>query len=126
MVRSAMRGISKQDAIRRARLKLVHISTFQNKALATKRPEMRDGRLASKAKLEGSQIQDRALLVVLKPNRIIHKCTDANYSSFDLRVFLWLSNPQGQRQTSTLSIPRDNFGERKAKFNLETSRSTQM
>jgi hypothetical protein len=126
MVRSAMRGISKQDAIRRASLKLVHISTFQNKALATKRPEMTHGRLASKAKLEGSQIQDRALLVVLKPNRIIRKRTDANYSSFDLRVFLWLSNPQGQRQTSTLSIPRDNFGERKAKFNLETSRSTQM
>jgi hypothetical protein len=32
----------------------------------------------------------------------------------------------GQRQTSTISIPRDNFGERKAKFNLETSRTTQM
>jgi hypothetical protein len=35
-------------------------------------------------------------------------------------------NPQGQRQTSTFSIPRDNFGERKAKFNLGTSRTTQM
>jgi hypothetical protein len=33
---------------------------FQNKALATQRPEMRDGRLASKAELKGSQIQDRA------------------------------------------------------------------
>jgi hypothetical protein len=29
-------------------------------ALATKRPEMRDERLASKAKLKGSQIEDRA------------------------------------------------------------------
>jgi hypothetical protein len=29
-------------------------------------------------------------------------------------------------QTSTLSIPRDTFGERKTKFNLETSRITQM
>jgi hypothetical protein len=35
-------------------------------------------------------------------------------------------NPQGQRQTSTISIPHDNFEERKAKFNLETSRTTQM
>jgi hypothetical protein len=66
------------------------------------------------------------LLAVLKPHRIVYKCTDANCSSFHLRVFLGLSNPQGQRQTSTISIPRDNFGERKAKFNLETSRTTQM
>jgi hypothetical protein len=66
------------------------------------------------------------LLAVLKPNRIIHKCTDAKYSSFHLRVFLGLSNPHGQRQTSTLSISRDNFGERKAKFNLRMSRTTQM
>jgi hypothetical protein len=28
-----------------------------------------------------------------------------------------------QRQTSTISIPRDNFGERKAKFNLGASRT---
>ena len=67
-----------------------------------------------------------SLLAVLKPNRIIRRRTDANCSSFHLRVFLGLSNPQGQRQTSTLSIPRDNFGERKAKFNLEMSRTTQM
>jgi hypothetical protein len=66
------------------------------------------------------------LLVVLKPNRIIRKRTDANCSSFHLRVFLGFSNRQGQRQTSTLSIPRDNFGERKSKFNLEMSRTTQM
>jgi hypothetical protein len=31
-------------------------------------------------------------LVVLKPNRIIHKRTDANCSSFHLRVLLGLSN----------------------------------
>jgi hypothetical protein len=49
-----------------------------------------------------------------------------NCSSFHLRVFLGLSNPWGQRQTSTLSILRDNFGERKAKFNLGTSRISQM
>jgi hypothetical protein len=67
-----------------------------------------------------------SLLAVLKPNRIIRKRTDANYSSFHLRVFLGLSNLQGQRQTSTISIPRNNFGERKAKFNLEMSRITQM
>jgi hypothetical protein len=66
------------------------------------------------------------LLVVLKPNRIIRKRTDVNCSSFHLRVFLGFSNRQGQRQTSTLSIPRDNFGERKSKFNLEMSRTTQM
>jgi hypothetical protein len=60
------------------------------------------------------------------PNRIIRKRTDANCSSFQLRVFVGLSNPQGQRQTSTLSILCDNFGERKAKFNIETSMTTQM
>jgi hypothetical protein len=43
---------------------------------------------------------------------------DANCSIFHLRVFLGLWNPQGQRQTSTTSILRDNFGERKAKFNV--------
>jgi hypothetical protein len=63
---------------------------------------------------------------MLLPNRIIRKCTDANYSSFQLSVFLGLSNPQGQRQTSILSILRDNFGERKPKFNLEMSRTTKM
>jgi hypothetical protein len=62
------------------------------------------------------------VLAVLKPNRIIRKRTNANCNSFQLRVFLGLSNPQ--RQTSTLSISRDNFGGRKAKFNLETSRTT--
>jgi hypothetical protein len=55
-----MRGIAKQDAIRRARVKLIKITTFQNKALATKRPEMKHKPLASKAKLRRSQIQDRA------------------------------------------------------------------
>jgi hypothetical protein len=66
------------------------------------------------------------VLAVLKPNRIIRKRTNANCSSFQLRVFLGLSNPQRQRQTSTLSISRDNFGGRKAKFNLETSRTTEI
>jgi hypothetical protein len=66
------------------------------------------------------------LLVVLKPNGIICNHTDANCSIFHLRVFLGLSNPHGQRQTSTISISHDNFGERKAKLNLETSRTTQM
>jgi hypothetical protein len=67
-----------------------------------------------------------SLLAVLKANRIIRKHTDANCSSFHLRVFLGLSNPRGQRQTSTISVPRGNFGEAKAKFNLEMSRTTQM
>jgi hypothetical protein len=35
------------------------------------------------------------LLAALKPNRIIHKHIDANFSSFHLRVFIGLSNPQG-------------------------------
>jgi hypothetical protein len=35
-----------------------------------------------------------SLFVILKPNRIIHKYTDANCSSFHLRVFLGLSNPR--------------------------------
>jgi hypothetical protein len=64
--------------------------------------------------------------VVLKPNRIIRKCTDASGSNFHLRVFLGLSNPHEQRQISTISMPHDNFAERKAKFNLETRRATQM
>jgi hypothetical protein len=38
---------------------------------------------------------------------------DANCNSFHLRVFL------------NLSISCDNFGERKAKFNLDMSRTTQ-
>jgi hypothetical protein len=67
-----------------------------------------------------------SLLALLKPNRIIHKRMDGNCSIFHVRVFLGLSNPQGQRKTSTISIPRDNFGERKAKFNLESSRTTQI
>jgi hypothetical protein len=71
-------------------------------------------------------IAPESLLADHKPQRIIHKHTDANCISFHLRVFLGLSNPQGQRHTSTISIPRDNFAERKAKFNLETSRATQM
>jgi hypothetical protein len=33
-------------------------------------------------------------------------------------------NPQGERQTSIISITRDNFGDRKAKFNQEMSRTT--
>jgi hypothetical protein len=67
-----------------------------------------------------------SLLAVLKPNRIIHKRMDANCSSFHLGVFLGFLNPRGQMQTSILSIPRDNFKERKAKFNLQMSRTTQM
>jgi hypothetical protein len=56
-----MRGISKQDAIRRTRLKFSKISTFQNKALASKMSEMRDRRLSTKAKLKEGQMQNRAL-----------------------------------------------------------------
>jgi hypothetical protein len=55
-----MRCITKKNAIKRTRLKFVQIATLQDKALVTKRPEMTDGRLASKAKLKGGQIQDRA------------------------------------------------------------------
>jgi hypothetical protein len=52
--------MAKQDAIRRARLKLIKIATFQNNALASERPEMRDKRLSTKAKLKGGQMQNRA------------------------------------------------------------------
>jgi hypothetical protein len=55
-----MRGVSKQNAIKRARLKLIKISMFQNKAFASKRPEVRDRMLATKAKLKGGQMQNRA------------------------------------------------------------------
>jgi hypothetical protein len=55
-----MRCITKKNAIRGMRFKFIHIAMLQDKALATKRPEMRDGWLASKAKLKGGQSQDRA------------------------------------------------------------------
>jgi hypothetical protein len=55
-----MRGASKQNAIRRVRLKFIKITMLQDKAFATKRPEMRDRRLATKAKLKGGQMQNRA------------------------------------------------------------------
>jgi hypothetical protein len=53
-----MRGILKQNAIRRMRLKFIHIAMLQGKALATKRSEMRDRQLASKVKLKGGQMQN--------------------------------------------------------------------
>jgi hypothetical protein len=53
-----MWGVSKQDAIRRTRLKFIKISTFQNKALASKRLEMRDKNLSTKAKLKVGQMQN--------------------------------------------------------------------
>jgi hypothetical protein len=55
-----MRGVSKQNAIKRVRLKLIKIFIFQNKSLASKRPEVRDRRLATKVKLKGGQMQNRA------------------------------------------------------------------
>jgi hypothetical protein len=55
-----VRGICKQDAIKRTRLKLIQIATLQDKALATERPKMRDGWLVSKAKLKEGQMQDQA------------------------------------------------------------------
>jgi hypothetical protein len=55
-----MRGVSKQNTIKRARLKLIKIATFHNKASASKWPKMRDRRLVTKAKLKGSQMQNRA------------------------------------------------------------------
>jgi hypothetical protein len=55
-----MRGVSKQNTIKRARLKLIKISTFQNKSFASKMPEVRDRRLVTKAKLKGGQVQNRA------------------------------------------------------------------
>jgi hypothetical protein len=69
------------------------------------------------------------VLVVLKSNRIIRKRTNANCSSFYLRVFLGLSNPQGQRQINALALYLYRvitLKKEKSKFNLETSRITQM
>jgi hypothetical protein len=54
-----MRGVSKQSAIKRARLKLIKVAKLQNKVFASKRSKMRDRRLATKAKLKGSQVQNR-------------------------------------------------------------------
>jgi hypothetical protein len=60
LIRSAMRGVSKQNVIKRARFKIIKIAMFHNKAFATKWPEMRDGRLATKSKLKVCQMQNRA------------------------------------------------------------------
>jgi hypothetical protein len=54
-----MRGVSKQNAVKGARLKHIKIATFQNKAFASKWPEVRDRRLAAKVKLKGGQMQNR-------------------------------------------------------------------
>jgi hypothetical protein len=55
-----MRGVSKQNDIKRARLKFIKIVTFQNKAFAPKRRKVRDRRLTTKMKLKGGQMQNRA------------------------------------------------------------------
>jgi hypothetical protein len=55
-----MSGVFKQNAIKGARLKLIKIAMFQNKAFASKRPKVRYRRLATKVKLKGGQIQNRA------------------------------------------------------------------
>jgi hypothetical protein len=55
-----MRGVSKQNAIKGVRLKLIKIAMFQNKAFASKRPEVRDKWIATKAKLKGGRMQNRA------------------------------------------------------------------
>jgi hypothetical protein len=55
-----MRGVFKQNAIKRARFKIIKIVMFQNKAFATKWSEMKDGRLATKSKLKVCQMQNRA------------------------------------------------------------------
>jgi hypothetical protein len=55
-----MRGVSKQNAIKRAKIKLIKISTFQNKAFASEWPEVRHERLATKVMLKGGQMQNRA------------------------------------------------------------------
>jgi hypothetical protein len=55
-----MRGVFKQNAIRRVRLKLIKITTFKDKELTSKRHEIRDRTLATKAKLKWDQIQNRA------------------------------------------------------------------
>jgi hypothetical protein len=54
-----MRGVSKQNVIKRARLKLIKITMFQNKAFTSKEPEPRDRRLSTKLKLKGGQKQNR-------------------------------------------------------------------
>jgi hypothetical protein len=61
-----MRGVSKQNAIKRARLKLIKIATFQNKSFVSKGPKVIDRRLATKVKLKGGQMQNRAQEVSIR------------------------------------------------------------
>jgi hypothetical protein len=58
-VRSALRGVSRQNAINGVRLKIIKIAMFQNKAFASKGTKVRDRRLVTKAKLKGGQMQNR-------------------------------------------------------------------
>jgi hypothetical protein len=81
-----MRCITKQNGISRTRLKFVQIVTLQDKVLATEWPEMRDVWLASKAKLKGGQIQDRAQEnstgdITYTADSINPKCLGVLYSS---------------------------------------------
>jgi hypothetical protein len=55
-----MRGVSKQNDIKRVRLKLIKIIAFQNKTFASKRPKVRDRMLLTKSNLKGGQMQNRA------------------------------------------------------------------
>jgi hypothetical protein len=55
-----MRGVSKQNAIKRTRLKLIKIATFQNKTFASKRHKVRDKRLTTESKLKRGQMQNQA------------------------------------------------------------------
>jgi hypothetical protein len=57
-----MRGVSKQNAIKRARLKFIKISSFQNKAFASEWPKMRDRRLATKVNVRDGKLQINTML----------------------------------------------------------------
>jgi hypothetical protein len=60
-----MRDVSKENAIKRARLKLIKIATFQNKAFASKWPKLRDRRLVTKANVTSQPPQAwRSLLLI--------------------------------------------------------------
>jgi hypothetical protein len=80
-----MRGVSKQNVIKKARLKLIKIFTFQNKAFAFKRAEMRDRRLATKAKLKGGQMQNSTACYI--SNRIfLHSILHLKIASTQKRL----------------------------------------
>src|SRR6185369_8414995 len=86
-VRSRVRSITEKNTVRRARLKLVKISIFQHKALATENSEMVNTGLASKPQLIRSHVHEST-----QENAVGYVTSGVNHLSPDLRGVLCSSS----------------------------------